>query len=92
MRPHVGMQQLAQPVGALEGDLALADPFQNGIAPLPLRAQPLVPFGQLHGEFELAVLQHLLGGIARRQHVLGFRHHRSQVGRFLGRARGPPTN
>jgi hypothetical protein len=40
----------------LKGNLALADPFENRIAPLPVGEQAEVFVGQVDSEVELALL------------------------------------
>ena len=47
-----GCSRVAQRRFRLERNLALPDPFHDGLAPLPVRNQPAVLLGQRHGQVE----------------------------------------
>ena len=57
VRPHVGAQQVAQFQARAEGGLALADPFEDAVAPLPVAARRPVLIDQVEGEIHLAALR-----------------------------------
>ena len=75
VRPNIGAQQVAQFQARAKGDLALADPFQNAVAPLPLRDEAQILVGQVDGQIHLAAIHFKVrngtieGG--RRDHIFG---------------------
>src|SRR5207249_3337436 len=71
MWPKVRMQQLAQGLFGAEGDLALANPLQDGIAPLPMSHQTEIPLRQLQRQIVLALFHYALIGGERWNHVFG---------------------
>src|ERR1700680_3198897 len=75
MRPDVGPQQVPQLQARAKCDLALPDPFQNAIAPLPLGNEVKILVNKVDGEIHLAAvgLQVLAKTFQRRQwnHVVG---------------------
>ena len=51
------MQQLAQRTFGFEGNLALPDPFQYGVAPLPVLDETEVLFRQVDGQIHTAAVR-----------------------------------
>src|SRR5690348_4329255 len=86
------MEEVPQRLFALKSNFALADPFQYGIAPLPLREQGPIVRGQLDREIELPLFENGPVDIGRRQHVFGLQHHRIQPSRFFSRHRFSPMH
>src|SRR5262245_28823361 len=74
MRPHVGMEKLAQRVLAFERDFALANPLEDAVAPKPVRDESLILLRELQRQIELALFEDILAGVVNAQHILGFHH------------------
>ena len=75
VRPNIRPQQVTQFQASAKGDLALPDPFENAIAPLPLRHEAQILVGQVDGQIHLAAIHFevrngtIKGG--RRHHIFG---------------------
>ena len=84
MRPYIGMQEFAQHAFVFECDLALANPFEHTVSPEPLGNEPLVLFGKMQRQIQLALLQNFGARIRCRQHVFGGIHYGGEIGDALG--------
>ena len=62
MRPDIGPQQVAKLQPRAERDLALPDPFQDAVAPLPLRDEAQVLIGQVDCQIHLAAIHFEIRG------------------------------
>ena len=75
VRPNIGPQQVAQFQARAERDFALADPFENAVAPLPLRDEAQILIGQVDGQIHLAAIHFEVRDRTiksrRRNHVFG---------------------
>ena len=84
VRPQVGVEQPSQAGIRAEGDFALADPFQDGVAPLPLGNERAVLVREPDGKIQSALLARILT-IDGRQHVFRIDNHRRVVQHFRER-------
>lgn len=74
VRPEVAAEQVAQFLAELEGGFALANPFEDVVAPAPMQEQAFVLFDEVDGQVEAALLQEdwFFGEGGWGNHVFGF--------------------